>query len=516
MIRIRRAAIRRQAAITVLVGLAVSGCGGSSDQAGPASSFEAPLTIEPLIPVASALFLNSGPYSPGRKYGGSTVRSWVILDPDGGFAGNSSPDYSPAAGQPQLGPIGRWRISGQDLITDFGSGGFATYPPVWKTAAGLELTPRPRVDSRYYVANWSGYYAFPAPELGIAGFDRTPGLFVEALPPSVRECSSGVPVSYAQIWWQGTLDMKSDGNYRAGLQLMRRCGSAQTRVVSGHVLERLTSGTWQLSASAREITFIQSSGERLTARLDRPGTGLCVDGAPLVRGTGDPFDQTWVQPPTIMPIRSNLPLVLDDGNDCLSSYSQINGQPLVQTWVELNADGSAQAAGLIDLAARVARWRVESNELALSASDALPIAKLFRGWNRQRLEARVASAQELLGRWKGQTVTVFAMGTLWFVPPGTESPMDKQSTDSVEFMADGRYRFDAPASAEEMRPLSALHTGMWSLDVSKGAITFTPDGASPITLRISYETPGAPGSEYSPLGYQSPRLQIDGQQFIRP
>ena len=86
----------------------LTACGDSSDR------FEPPATLAlsaDLIPAAQTLFFNRGPSPFNPKYGGSTVRDWLILDPDGGVIGRRS-----AGDGRQLTPIGQWRVSDERLM----------------------------------------------------------------------------------------------------------------------------------------------------------------------------------------------------------------------------------------------------------------------------------------------------------------------------------------------------------------------------------------------------------------
>ena len=116
-----------------------------------------------------------------------------------------------------------------------------------------------------------------------------PGRFADGLVATEQACAGVTDPISADPWWAGSLDLGSDGRYRANLRLVRYCSAegAALPVDSGHALVRLREGSWRVANAGRKLEFVETSGERLLVRLDAlaaPQAGwaaICLDGALL-------------------------------------------------------------------------------------------------------------------------------------------------------------------------------------------------------------------------------------------
>jgi hypothetical protein len=489
----------------------LTACGDSSDR------FEPPATLAlsaDLIPAAQTLFFNRGPSPFNPKYGGSTVRDWLILDPDGGVIGRRS-----AGDGRQLTPIGQWRVSDERLIVEQPDAPAQSFAVNWETAAGVRLQARPAADPGFFARRWVGDQT-----VTLAGM---PGRFADGLAALEQACA-GVPDPVTtEPWWAGSLDLGSDGRYRADLRLMRQCaaGSEAVTVDSGHALARLRAGTWRITHAGRKLEFVEAGAERVLVRLDALATaqagwaGICLDGA-LLGSAAAPGDlEGLLTPRSALPVRDNLPLVLEEADGCLPARLKIPLAPVAAS-LELHADGLAQADGLGDRAADIATWRLDGQTLTLRSAPGESLAATSMRWQSLNGEPRLAGGSDLIGEWSARSFqeTGFygqisgVLNTYW--------------QGGIAFTAGGRFVSTLAAASSRSdasnertptpltHPLAGPLSGAWTLDTVRGELRFTVDDGRVFALRASFETPGGTLAS-DRLGTQTPRLQIDGAQFVR-
>ncbi len=499
-------------AAAALTAAALAACGGDGP-AEPTTPPPASLGISPeLQPIDGSLFFDTGSPEINAKYGGSTIRQWYVLDPDG-FA---SATIRSGLVESRLLPAGRWSIESEALVVRLDSGGLVRARPGWlEPDSARILVPRPSIDPGFYMRAWSG----ADPESNMAG------LFTLKLDESLRRCE--MPEETGRFWWSGSLRLDPDGAYGASLVLMRRCtgsGLAQdSPVVSGHVLERLRAGRWSLGPSGRQLVFDEKGGERFVTRLDgvkldefEPRTRMCVDGALLASDADPQALAGFMHPRSVDPVRGNLPLVLDEDAGCLPPPFD-GGRMSLQDWIELAADGTATGEGLAPFAAgRAARWSVDAQTLSLLEPGGVAPFVLRKRWVGLRPGPRIAPLI-LTGRWEPRST-----GQIGFF--GGLVPVTHAWSGSVEFRADGSYQAalgitaTMPASGTSgpltsAHPLTQLVGGRWALDEASGTLMLQDDRAGAVSLRVSQETPGT-GSSEALLGSATPRLQIDTTQFV--
>ena len=489
----------------------LAACGGSSDRFEPPATLALPAD---LVPAAQTLFFNRGPSPFNPKYGGSTVREWLILDPDGGAIGRRSADDGR-----QLTPIGQWRVSDERLIVEQTQAPAQSFELNWETAAGLRLQARPGADPGFFARRWVGDQT-----VTLAGM---PGRFADGLAALERACPGVSDPVDAAPWWAGSLDLGRDGRYRASLQLMRLCtpGSGAVAVDSGHPLARLRAGSWRITGAGRQLEFAEAGGERLLMRLDGLAApqagwaGICLEGALLGSAAAPAEVEGLLTPRSAAPVRGNLPLVLEEADGCLPARLKTPLAPVAVS-LELHVDGLALADGLGDRAADVATWRLDGQTLTLRSAPGETLATASMRWQSLNGEPRLAGGADLIGAWSARSFqeTGFygqvsgVLNTYW--------------QGEIAFTAGGRFvstlaaassRSDASGERTPTpltHPLAGPLSGAWALDTVRGELRFAADDGRLFALRASFETPGGTLAS-DRLGTQTPRLQIDGAQFVR-
>ncbi|MBK8767416.1 MAG: hypothetical protein IPM01_23480 [Burkholderiaceae bacterium] len=370
----------------------LAACGGSSDRFEPPATLALPAD---LVPAAQTLFFNRGPSPFNPKYGGSTVREWLILDPDGGAIGRRSADDGR-----QLTPIGQWRVSDERLIVEQPQAPAQSFELNWETAAGLRLQARPGADPGFFARRWVGDQTVTLPGM--------PGRFADGLAALERACPGVSDPVDAAPWWAGSLDLGRDGRYRASLQLMRSCapGSGAVAVDSGHPLARLRAGSWRITGAGRQLEFAEAGGERLLMRLDGLAApqagwaGICLEGALLGSAAAPAEVEGLLTPRSAAPVRGNLPLVLEEADGCLPARLKTPLAPVAVS-LELHVDGLALADGLGDRAADVATWRLDGQTLTLRSAPGETLATASMRWQslngepgrRRRSDRRLVGSQ---------------------------------------------------------------------------------------------------------------------------
>ncbi|MBP8309365.1 MAG: hypothetical protein KAY46_18975 [Burkholderiaceae bacterium] len=490
---------------------ALSACADSS------TSFEPPATLTlsaDLVPTAGTRFFNRGPSEFNPKYGGSTVRDWLVLDPDGQASGTRS-----ASDGRQVTPIGQWRLSGARLIVEPTDAPALSVELNWATTSGARLQPRPAAQTGFFARRWIGDQT-----VTLYGM---PGRFVDGLVAAERTCAGVTDPISTDPWWAGSLDLGSDGRYRANLRLVRYCSAdgAALPVDSGHALVRLREGSWRVANAGRKLEFVETSGERLLVRLDAlaaPQAGwaaICLDGALLGSATAPADVEGLLVPRSGAPVRDNLPLVLEEADGCLPARLKAPRGPMPAS-VELHADGLALADGLGEHDAQIAMWRIDEREITLRSLRGQTLDAASMRWQHLIGEPRLAGAADLIGIWSARS---FQETGFYGQLAGVNN---RYWQGEIEFTGGGRFVSTLAASTSPSNftherlpallahPLAGPLTGTWTLDTGRGEIRFSADNGRSFALRVSFETPGGTDT-VDRVGTQAPRLQIDGAQFVR-
>ncbi len=500
--------------IVVPACMVFSACGGSDSASTPSAGIPEVLEFpEELVPAARTLYLNAGPASAGGRFGWTTGRQWFVLDTDGTWLGTTR-----TLNFLGIHPQGNWRLDDETLrltVSAAGGSGSTTddaqplaFRQEWRGPGNeLYLRPRARIAESFYIRRWAD-----------PGGSHLSPLLHEYVDPDKRQCADGERATFS---WQGFLELGEDRRYLSTLKLMRECRSVPPEALSGgHALGRLTTGSWEVIGEGRQIVFIPEDGERTVARLDgatlsadAPNIRLCIEGA-LLGGAGSPEAAiAHVTPRSILPIRSNVPLLLDEDVGCSGNTRVSDKRSKAQAWLALGADGTAEYGNWSDEPdVDDAVWSASAGELiVMSPADS---HRFMRRWAGLVSEPNL-SATDLLGVWDARSYN-------------TTGLLDNQFslwTGSLELLPDGIYhaslRIDRVSGSnqnsigfEPAHPFEALASGYWSFDDKRGELTLDDRGGALLVVRTSVESPDI-SETITRLGMSTPRLQIDGVQFVR-
>jgi len=499
-------------ALSAAVLLTVAACGGDD---GHAPAAQPPATLAPspdMQPLEGALFFDTGTGSLNAKYGGQTMRQWVVIDPNGALATTRA---GPSPADPRFVGGAGWSLDGETLVLAREEAAATRHRPAWvHPASGLTLVARPRVDPGFYTRTWQG----ADPDMGAAG------LFTTRLAALLQTCPA--TGESGRFWWSGSLRIDPDGSYRSALILMRRCtdatGTRDDPIAADHLLERLRGGSWRLSDTGRQMIFTETGGARLTARLDgvqvtpdTPQVRLCVDGALLTTEAAPEVMTALRQARSATPVRTNLPLVLDEDAGCLPAAFD-GGRVAPQAWLELLPDGTAVGEGVPGLdPVRPSRWQVGPTELTFPApANAVGPTTLTRRWAGLNPGPRV-DAVTLARGWTARSIAQRGFF-------GGLTPAEFRWRGTLDLRADGTYTATlsieasgpgAPDVATANHPLLRLTRGSWTLDADTGTLHLRDALASIHALRVSLELPIVGGSD-ALVGSETPRIQIESIQFV--